>query len=821
MLPHHSAQTPAASSQACLDVERLIFKERFKEAVKQAKLCYQDESTPENHRLLERAYCLRARQLIEFGMSSSAVEVARHLLEFGVTGGEWIAEIVRLLMDLGLRDQAFEIQERLGEPEIRNQLVVMEADRAVVHPDASVEESGEVARDAKLIRESLTRLQARDEPGALLILRDLARSSVLSEWKFFVRGLAAYYRGEPIEIKANWDRLDPKRKAYPIAQRLLSFLEVDGADTAGERIKAMEKLAYREPILDRLRELNTVLASQDWDKIFSAVSSLRQSLRRIDPKLAERLTLALAGTVIREAARPDTPDAKRLLNGFIRAAEPTAMDPRWNRLWAILWDASDEIGPSVSLDYWGRYIEDLKTIAVLDESDRALAGAMVWNHMAKAARELAARLDGDDETGPFGLPMPVRPRSHRNLADVLAVRIRVVDCLEKSLELAPLYRPTYELLVEVHRGWDAVDNYVAAARRLLAKFPDHLETLTLLAHHFAKSDDPAAALPLVVQARELKPLDDSLRELEWTIRVDLARGHALGKRWDQGRAEFKAAENLVPDSKTEYHYLAQRVMFEAKAGNRDLSDGYLEQARACLNEPTPLWLALAIESIRYRMTKATKDGYTKLWESDLRLKRQGETGGLMAALLDRLWKAGVEYSGRATHIKNVAAYVGPGSRLKYRQIDIENICEFLSHTNQNTATIEKLVAVGLKQFPRSALLNFRDAALETGKGHFSFASYRARERLDTALKLAEASTDPRETKLVIPIKKALTLLNEMTKMPFGFPSSRAGSPGFPFGAFSDFFEDWDEDDEDDFEPRPASTRRSASDTKKSNGRKRR
>ena len=191
-------------------------------------------------------------------MASSAVEVARHLLEFGVTGGECVPEIVRLLMDLGLRDQAFEIQERLGEPEMKNQLVVMAADRAVIHPDGVHDESGEIVRDARLIRESLTRLQARDEPGAFMLLRDLARSSVLSEWKFFVRGLAAYYRGDADEIKANWDRLDTKRKAYRIARRLLEFMEVDGADTAGERIKAMEKLAYREPILDRLRELNTL-----------------------------------------------------------------------------------------------------------------------------------------------------------------------------------------------------------------------------------------------------------------------------------------------------------------------------------------------------------------------------------------------------------------------------------------------------------------------------------------------------------------------------------------------------------------------------------
>ena len=166
----HSAQTPTATSQTCLEVERLFLKERFKEAVKQAKLCYEKEGTPENHLLLERAYCLRARQLIEFGMRSSAVEIARHLIEFGISGGEFAAQVVRLLMDLGLREEAFATQERLCTPEMKSQLVVMEADRAVIHPDGCDDESGEIVRDAKMIRESLARLQAGDESGALLLL---------------------------------------------------------------------------------------------------------------------------------------------------------------------------------------------------------------------------------------------------------------------------------------------------------------------------------------------------------------------------------------------------------------------------------------------------------------------------------------------------------------------------------------------------------------------------------------------------------------------------------------------------------------------------
>ena len=64
------------------------------------------------------------------------------------------------------------------------------------------------------------------------------------------------------------------------------------------------------------------------------------------------------------------------------------------------------------------------------------------------------------------------------------------------------------------------------------------------------------------------------------------------------------------------------------------------------------------------------------------------------------------------------------------------------------------------------------------------------------MKLAEASTDPKENALVTPIKKSLTLLNEIDKMPFGFPSFGGGSSGFPFAGFADFFDDWDDDDDE-------------------------
>ena len=385
-MPSKSARgtptSPAVTgNQLRMELDRLIHKERFKDAVKQAKLVFKQESTPENHQLLERTYFLRARQLVQEGMPASAIEVARHLIEFGVTPADWVDEFIGLLMTLGLSKDAYALQERFGSPEKKDLLVVMAADAAVIHAGRQQDSSPEIARDAGLIRQSLERLQAKDEAGALQLLRDLPRSSALSEWKFFVRGLAAHYRGDAGETKANWDRLDPARKAFPITQRLLKLKEIDVTQSGNATQKKLETLAFGEPVLERLRQLCGLAAGQEWDQVIRLLGPLNVTLRRIDPTLPERLTGALIGTLFKEVEDLDLNDAERLIERFTRAAEPLAFDPRWNRLWAILWDGQQ--GDSdVSLEYWEKYVHDLKTVTAYNASEQALAQAMVWNHMA-------------------------------------------------------------------------------------------------------------------------------------------------------------------------------------------------------------------------------------------------------------------------------------------------------------------------------------------------------------------------------------------------------------------------------------------------------
>jgi tetratricopeptide (TPR) repeat protein len=643
-------------------------------------------------------------------------------------------------------------------------LMEIAADMAVVHPERAEYTSPEVGRDASLVRQAIESLETGDEPGALTVLRDLPRSSLLSEWKYFVRGLAAFHRHDTANIGANWGRLEARRAASRIAQRLSSLVARAEPGSDDPLDQELETLVFGEPVIDRLRRIWVLVAEQEWDEILHQIGPLRESLQRIDPKLPERLTRVLLGSLIREATSLHPGDAERLIDRFAAVAQPTAMDPNWNRLRAIIWHASDTQCGKAQLS-WSRYLEDLKTIAGFTPQERALARAMVLNHKAGLFHREIAGFDNEDGMFPMLAPRRARPATRKKFID--QVRKAAVDCLEQSLRLAPEYRTTYKALVVLYHSCNDTANVAAAALRLVKVFPDDLETLTLLARHYSSQADPAAALPWAQQARRLKPLDESLRELEWSVRVDLARTCAHAQRFDLGRAEFAAAEQLFPDRCRHYAYLAGKAIFEAQAQETDQSKAFIAEAQLALIEPAPLWLVLAIESIRYRAGRKSQEGYARLWESELKKAVRSETAGEMACLLDSLLKAGIEYPGLDKQVKKLITYLGRSLKLTYRRADLERVCEFLGHLPQQVALLEKLVKRGLKEHPQSARLHFEAGASEFRKGMFDGSAAVARQHLEKAVELVGVSTERADSDLLPQIKEMLSVLNDLMDGPLG------------------------------------------------------
>jgi tetratricopeptide (TPR) repeat protein len=431
-------------------------------------------------------------------------------------------------------------------------------------------------------------------------------------------------------------------------------------------------------------------------------------------------------------------------------------------------------------------------IAELGPDECALAQAMIWNRLAEYHDDQAEYYDGtsgspeglDDELPHFASPIE-RDRERK----------LVMECLEKSIALAPAYLPTYRLLVDLVDEWRDPEKTEAAAQRLLAVFPDDLDTLVLMANHHRKLAHWDRAIEFVVRARAEKPLDPALLDLETSIRVELARELALARRFDDGRAQFDKAAQLSPEVSREYHFLVKRAALEFKAGAAAAADSFLGEAIALLGEPTAVWLAMAIEARRYHLTKATADCYVANLTVGLKKKCTSETAGELAVIFRDLIRGGIEYPGRAQHLKMVLAYLKRSTKLKYRPCDIENVCELVHIVDGQTKLLQTLVPQGLKVAPKSVLLNFQAAllAMENRKSISRFGT--ARRHVTIAIEQAEASTLEHETQKLPLLRALLTGINEFEARQS--PLARL-IPGFAdFYANSPFDEDeWDDEDDD-------------------------
>jgi tetratricopeptide (TPR) repeat protein len=807
--------TVAGSSGLRQEVERLIAKDHLKDAVKQAKLCFREEATPENHRLLERTYFLRADELRRKAMPTAAREVAQHLLDFGVTDPALVEEAARLFLSLGMSRAAQGLRGRIDSPEVRERFARQEADLAVVHPDRTDGAAVEIREWGQAVRTAIEAIQKGDEVKGLETLRDVSRGSPFADWKLFARGLAASSRGEDGEARANWDRLDPDRAAARIARGLQALARplAAGASPEGAIAKANVKLNILERqvlgvgVLEPLEQLRALLAQDRWDDAVRQVGSLRQLLAHVDPALSVRLTRIVYSHLIRSATQLDFRDAKSLVKGFTYAAERLPIDPHWNRLWALIWEGPQG-EPDQAEHYWRNYLRDLETLPALKPEERVLARALVLKHLGEEhVEEVEAMADSADS--PFG-PRP----SER---DLKAERDRAVACFEESLKLAPDHRPTYRALMDAYEDWDRPDDAATVARRLLERFPDDFEAVMFLTNYHFRGQEPDPALEYAKRARALKPLDEHAIANEWAVQVLRARDLAIKGRWDEGRAAFEAAERLRPDESRGLHFRARRAVFELKAGQAERAEALIAEALQALPEATPLWLALLIESIRYELPKPDCERFEARWTTALPKKVRSETAGTLAELMGSFVGGEIDYTGRTGHLKEVLGYLRRTTRIKYEHDDLARACSLLGLLPKEADLFEKLVKRGIKLFPNSPLFLTLSGTLELKKGPFGGGNFRlARDQFEKALERAEASSDPQNVRLVPKIRESLSMLRDLSSSPMGLPFMGTGPDALPGGPGTGGFHDFlgalsgmfgggpdDDDFDDNFDDEPA------------------
>ena len=139
--------------------QRAMEKQDFKEALKNAKVCFRQDPRHEHRQILERSWLARGLQLARAGLQAEGRAAAQELLAMGVSQADVQQGLPELLLAVGLYDQAVTSGKISGDgQEADPAVLVRAADRAVADPAAAPASLPGIREGAAMVRTALDAL---------------------------------------------------------------------------------------------------------------------------------------------------------------------------------------------------------------------------------------------------------------------------------------------------------------------------------------------------------------------------------------------------------------------------------------------------------------------------------------------------------------------------------------------------------------------------------------------------------------------------------------------------------------------------------------
>ncbi len=763
-----------ADSSPLDEAKRQYSRRNFREAVKEARRAHRLEPSDATRDYLQVATLARVRELQQHGLREQARALAADLLEMGVTEPSVRQELPSVLATLGMLDRATggDGGAAVADPAV----LKTAADQAVARPEEAPRSLPEIREGALLVRAALEAVEAGRDEEASEKLRSVSRHSPFSDWRLFVRGLIAYYRGDNEAMAAAWDRLEPGRAAVQITKPLRALAESGSgkqSDFQSVDFLKAEKAVLGNAVLGDLIELQRAVGAGKWKDTVAVLRRLRPALQRLDPALWSNVCSFLYRSLL---LRGNAADLSQLKSWF----DPPAIDPHWHRAKAMILE--HEEGVLEADEHWRCYLNGLDQVLDIPPEQRSLARAMIGWHLGMLWVDEA--ISSQDDV--FGT------ESRAPDEDDLATAI---DYLEPATKIAPDYAPAYRVLAEAYRHAGRRRNAVRTLERLLEQHPDDSDALLALADECRQQGDPLKARPFLERAANLKPLDREIRGRIWINHVAAARVYALKEQFDLGRSELDAAASMPRSGDVlDYAIPVRRAVLELKAGNRHASQQLIEQAKRAAQDEAPVLLMLVVEAIRYRLPKEFLSGFERDLKAAMKRRCSSAAAGEMSRIMLAFLASETTYPKRKAHSKQVVSYLARSSRVRWKAEDLRRVCEFLARARDEEevahATADKVLMdrlrKGREEFPDDPYFLITSAVEEIALGPYDCDRRLAHRWLTNGLAMAERSGNPRDAELVKTAKRKLSFLDEV-----GLERS---SPMLGF-----FDDDDDEDDEDEDE----------------------
>lgn len=771
MSSHSKQQTKAGASSATFQQgQRNLLKRDFKQALKDARVCYRQSPAPDHRKLLEQASLGRARELDQTGLKPQAQDILQELLGQPVIDQEVRQQLPELLAKMGMLDRYPEFRQKFdADPELKARMVAQAADRAVLHLDQAKGDPPEIREGAALVLAAIDKLDAGLEAESFELLKDISRQSPFADWRLFIRGLAAHHRSDSATCDANWSRLDPDRMPFQLTRLVKAISQPDMTVPADPKlanaVAGLEGVLWGAPLLSDLRHLKARAGAGEWSKAVTILRNVRERLRAADPLASQ----ALSGLIRNQAIRSKNLE---LLKELTTGVDPLVWDPNWNHARAQLLESFDDWNSREVVGIWTRFLQDVKDLTCWSPEEVELAQALIYKHIGQIHSEIAAEYIVEDEIVEPKTLDPVVAGIFENADwDALETDIPRIFFVQKaeaafnaSLELRPDLIPTYHQYIELWKSINDQEQAAVVQRRLLVQFPNDLKALRGLKHYHEVRQEFKDALAMTLRQLEAKPLDEELRRECWSLRVKLFRQYYSKRNFAAAAAELDALKLISANAGQECVHLVLRALLEYSDGGLERLQNRLVELQETVKQPFMLWFFLLLEARLNGLPKDVSTQFRPQLQDAMALPFDPLVAGWIAEFLVQLDRKQLNHPEISILHVGFNSYLKNGKKHTFDLNGLKCICGLMApgvDANKGTKTLlEHYLKKGRGLFRESgyftAMLGIQHLKLEEGKRDLDYAIQLLNEARD---KLTKSSSHDDKLLLEI-VEEHLNNLNE-------------------------------------------------------------
>jgi tetratricopeptide (TPR) repeat protein len=758
-------------------IKRAMQEGRYQTALEQARSLFKEDASQAHRDILQQATLGRARQLRGQGYTRDAVNVLSNAVDLA-SDPEWFRQIAEEFAACGEGRKALEVLNQAPDPAARARVLARLADSAVSQGKTgrpSLPEDLQAQFD--LVVQAFTLAEAAKDEEAREHLQGIGLQSPFLQWKVFLRGLLAYYLNDDTRAVENWQRLDPERLPARLAAALR--FRIDRAYRLAQPPAAqnlLRQLADRllgSGLVPLLRALQPSLASErQLPLAFRQAEGLLPHLRREAPHLVPRLASCFYWAIVDHGHPEDVGWYKRVFGA-------PADDPHFAKLEAL---AEEQRGSMEGAhQHWQQFeksVADNPSGWPGDQRNRVRS--LVWAHMGHNADEVPD-LDALGSLPPFLRDHPDRPRPLKPSAE---------ECFQHSLKLAPDTLAPHEALFEHYRKKKKLGKAIQAGRRLLERFPEHVQTLEALGDLLMEKQEYGEAIERFARAVQANPLERRLRAKLSAAHAYNARSFAERGHFDTARGEYQAAL-ASSENRDDASVLCKWAACEFKAGDTRRAQELLAQAHTEAGNRLAVAFSMLIETIRLKLPRTLKNHFDTEFKAALAEPPSATAARAIALTAASHRLAGVTYFGQKTHEKKVLGYLDKARTAEFAETELAEICSALRGLKSGRLLMS-YIRLGQQRFPASPVFFLMEAEENLARGTF----WNTEVLLNKARQLASTlPRDDRQKELLDTIQEHEQHLRVLN--PFAALLAGLGEGGFPnpFGMDMDDMFDMDDDED--------------------------